>query len=46
MIVYDLNVPWTWCSVQPIEANAPLVIDSDTPLPFAVTDKLFQPMAS
>ena len=40
MIIYDLNT--VGITAIKAEANAPLVVDSDTPLAFAVTGKFFK----
>jgi hypothetical protein len=45
MIVYDLNIARTNRAVSPTKADAPLVVDSNAPLAFAVPFQLFQPMA-
>jgi hypothetical protein len=42
MIVDDFNV---LCAVTPSEADAPLIVDADTVLSFAVTFECFQPVA-
>jgi hypothetical protein len=44
MIIHDFDVTWTGGAIVPLETYAPLVIDSDAPLAFAVAFELFQPM--
>ena len=43
MVVNDLNPFWT--SVAPLEADTPLIIDSDTVLPRTVTAQTLEPVA-
>ena len=43
MVVNDLNPFWT--SIAPPEADAPLIIDSDTVLPRPVTAQKLEPVA-
>ena len=43
MVVNDLNPFWT--SVAPLEADTPLIIDSDTVLPRTITAQTLKPIA-
>jgi len=43
VVVNDLNPFWT--SVAPLEADTPLIIDSDTVLPRTVTAQTLEPVA-
>lgn len=43
MVVNDLNPFWT--SVSPLEADMPLIIDSDTVLPRTITAQKLKPVA-
>ena len=43
MVVNDLNPFWT--SIAPPEADAPLIIDSDTVLPRPITAQKLEPVA-
>jgi len=43
VVVNDLNPFWT--SVAPLEANTPLIIDSDTVLPRTITAQTLKPVA-
>lgn len=43
MVVNDLNPFWT--SVAPLEADTPLIIDSDTVLPCSITAQTLKPIA-
>ena len=43
MVVNDLNPFWT--SVAPLEADTPLIIDSDTVLPRTITTQTLKPVA-
>ena len=43
MVVNDLNPFWT--SIAPPEADAPLIIDSDTVLPRTITAQTLKPIA-
>ena len=43
MVVNDLNPFWT--SVAPLEADTPLIIDSDTVLPRTITAQTLEPVA-
>ena len=43
MVVNDLNPFWT--SVAPLEADTPLIIDSDTVLPRTITAQTLKPVA-
>ena len=42
MVVNDLNPFWT--SVAPLEADTPLIIDSDTVLPRTITAQALEPV--
>ena len=43
MVVNDLNPFWT--SVAPLEADTPLIINSDTVLPCSITAQTLKPVA-
>jgi hypothetical protein len=45
MVIDDLNATWTRSAAVPQETDAPLVIDPDTPLAFAIPTQLLQMMA-
>ena len=42
MVVNDLNPFWT--SIAPLEADTPLIIDSDTVLPHTITAQALEPV--
>ena len=43
MVVNDLNPFWT--SIAPLEADTPLIIDSDTVLSCSITAQMLEPVA-
>ena len=43
MVVNDLNPFWT--SIAPLEADTPLIINSDTVLPCSITAQTLKPVA-
>ena len=43
MVVNDLNPFWT--SIAPLEADTPLIINSDTVLPCSITAQMLEPIA-
>ncbi len=42
VIVNDLHVRWSWCSIRPFEANAPLVVDPNAVLALTVANQGFK----
>jgi hypothetical protein len=43
VVVNDLNPLWT--SIAPLEADTPLIINSDTVLPCSITAQMLEPIA-
>jgi hypothetical protein len=46
MIIHDLDVRRSGGALWPLEADPPLIIDPDTPLPLTASSESFQPVAS
>ena len=45
MVVHDFHFGWAGAFLRPLEANPPLVVDTDAPLPLAPTFERLQTIA-